>query len=187
MPCTPLQWSWAACCRRSPQRGLFLPPSRFRRAPLAIRSSQTRTEHTWCLLEAQRHDAVSRVQGGSAHWSVWSRFSVSGMPCFHCDHHSAGCVATGSTTKGNTPFVSDSRCMCMQVQVHVVHKKDFKGYTCTCMHVSCASTVCVIRLAGCVCNFIIKAHAVFFCFSLLFARLSLISLSSLSLFIELPT
>ena len=52
----------------------------------------------------------------------------------------------------------------MQVQVHVVHKKDFKGYTCTCMYVSCASTVCVICLAGCVCNFIIKAHAVFFCF-----------------------
>ena len=44
----------------------------------------------------------------------------------------------------------------MQVQVHVVHKKDFKGYTCTCMYVSCASTVCVIRLAGCVCNFTIK-------------------------------
>ena len=46
--------------------------------------------------------------------------------------------------------------MCMQVQVHVVYKKDFKVYTCTCMYVSCASIVCVISLAGCVCNFTIK-------------------------------
>ena len=58
---------------------------------------------------------------------------------------------------------------------------------CTSALVSCASVVCVISLAGCVCNFTIKAHAVFFCFSLLYALLSLISLSSLSLFtIELP-
>ena len=49
------------------------------------------------------------------------------------------------------------------------------------MYVSCASEVCTISLAGCVCNFIIKAHAVFICFSLELALLSLISLSSLSL------
>ena len=49
------------------------------------------------------------------------------------------------------------------------------------MYVSCASEVCTISLAGCVCNFIIKAHAVFICFPLELALLSLISLSSLSL------
>ena len=78
-------------------------------------------------------------------------------------------------------YVSYSRCMCVHVQVQVVQKKDFKVYTCTCMYVSCASEVCTISLAGCVCNFIIKAHAVFICFSLELALLSLISLSSLSL------
>ena len=64
---------------------------------------------------------------------------------------------------------------------------------CTSALVSCASVICVISLAGCVCNFTIKAHAVFFCFSLelLFIRvgtalIDLIELS-LSLFtIELP-
>ena len=77
--------------------------------------------------------------------------------------------------------------MCVHVQVHVVQKKDFKVYKCTCMYVSCASEVCTINLAGCVCNFILKAHAVFFCFHRVgTALIDLIELS-LSLFtIELP-
>ena len=56
----------------------------------------------------------------------------------------------------------------MHVQVHAVHKKDFVSVQVH-MCVSCASVVCVISLAGCVCNFTIKANAVFFSFSLIVA------------------
>ena len=48
---------------------------------------------------------------------------------------------------------------------------------CTSALVSCASVVCLISLAGCVCNFTIKAHAVFLLFLVLLHCLSLSSLS----------
>ena len=71
----------------------------------------------------------------------------------------------------------------MHVQVHVVHKKDFKVYKCTCF-VSCASVVCLISLAGCACNFTIKAHAVFLLFLVLLHCLSLSSLFILGITYE---
>ena len=76
----------------------------------------------------------------------------------------------------------------MHVPVHVVQKKDFKVYTCTCMYVSCASEVCTISLAGCVCNFIIKLmqFSFVFHFSWHYSH-KLISLSSLSLRLSLFT
>ena len=34
--------------------------------------------------------------------------------------------------------VNYSRCTCVHVQVHVVHKKDFKVYKCTCVMCKCS-------------------------------------------------
>ena len=54
-----------------------------------------------------------------------------------------------------TAGVCVCRCRCMRC---------IKGLQSVQVHLSCASVVCVISLAGCVCNFTIKADAVFFCF-----------------------